>query len=60
RFRKPPHFQRRSRLAGAARRRPPPRYPEQRRRGDAPDRADMQLKYEETSLGGLAVNFIEW
>jgi len=22
--------------------------------------ADMQSKYKETSLGGLAVNFIEW
>jgi L-serine dehydratase len=47
-------------VAGAAWRRAPPGFAGQRRRHHARQTgADMQSKYKETSLGGLAVNFIE-
>jgi L-serine deaminase len=52
-------FTRRLLLARAARRRAPSGVFGQRCRTMRQTGADMQSKYKETSLGGLAVNFVE-
>jgi hypothetical protein len=46
-------------LARAARRRAPPNLARQRHRCDAPDRRRHAVEVQETSLGGLAANFVE-